>query len=321
MSDYQYPELKIDETFRKLIPPLAIDEYKQLEENLISEGCREPICIWNGVILDGHNRYEICVKHRIPFKLQSVVLHDRNEAIAWICANQLGRRNISEETRKYLIGKRFEAEKKVLVRNAAGVNQHTGEKVSPEMLGEPQTERPHNPTAERLGKEYHISHSTVEKYGRFSRSLDALANKDPSLVPKILSGKVKISHENAAVLAGYPSSEVRRISSQLSDWDVSYIGYSKTRQEVQNGIRVPKQEVVKTISSGSVKNMPKYDPDAELSSLTLTIPSWISTIERTWHIADRDNASAEAKEQLIEQLQQLKKTADLFILGIQGAEL
>ena len=81
--------LKIDEDFKNLIRPLSQDEYLQLEANLLLDGCREPITTWNGIIVDGHNRYEICKKHNIPFAVQPKEFDCREEVIVWICSNQL----------------------------------------------------------------------------------------------------------------------------------------------------------------------------------------------------------------------------------------
>ena len=94
--------LTIDPQFKNLIPPLQRTEYLQLEENLLADGCRDPLVVWRGTLIDGHNRYEICTRHSIPFSVKEMNFYCREEAIAWICANQLGRRNLSEETRKYL---------------------------------------------------------------------------------------------------------------------------------------------------------------------------------------------------------------------------
>ena len=109
--DKGYRELCIDAEFKTLIRPLRRDEYSQLEANLVLDGCRDPIIIWNGVIVDGHNRYEICNRLHIPYAVQEIDFDSREDAIVWICNNQLGRRNITEETRKYLIGRQYEAEK------------------------------------------------------------------------------------------------------------------------------------------------------------------------------------------------------------------
>ena len=125
MAEKSLRPLKIEPQFKNLIRPLQRKEYLQLEQNILSEGCRDPIILWNGVIVDGHNRYEICMRHQIPFAVIEMDFACKAEAIAWICANQLGRRNISEETRKFLIGKQFEAEKLAgTIKNPNGNNQY-----------------------------------------------------------------------------------------------------------------------------------------------------------------------------------------------------
>lgn len=88
--------LKTDEEFKHLIRPLRQREYTQLEQNILSDGCRDPIVVWNDIIVDGHNRYEICMRCDIPFEVKEMEFECREAAIAWICANQLGRRNITE---------------------------------------------------------------------------------------------------------------------------------------------------------------------------------------------------------------------------------
>ena len=61
--------LKIDEEFRTIIPPLTAEEYGNLERSLRMEGCRDAIRVWDGVIVDGHNRYEICRRWNIPYNV------------------------------------------------------------------------------------------------------------------------------------------------------------------------------------------------------------------------------------------------------------
>ena len=79
--------LKIDPEFKALIPKLRKAEYLQLESNIMTDGCREPIITWNGIIVDGHNRYEICHRHKIPFQIQEMDFDCREAVIAWICSN------------------------------------------------------------------------------------------------------------------------------------------------------------------------------------------------------------------------------------------
>ena len=65
-------KLKIDKEFKTLIRPLSPKEYEQLEANILADGCRDPIVTWHGYIIDGHNRYEICRKHNIGFKVKEM---------------------------------------------------------------------------------------------------------------------------------------------------------------------------------------------------------------------------------------------------------
>ena len=92
--------LEVDPEFKALIRPLRKDEYLQLEVNLSIDGCRDPIITWNNIIIDGHSRYEICNRLHIPYAVREMPFENRERAIVWICSNQLGRRNITEETRR-----------------------------------------------------------------------------------------------------------------------------------------------------------------------------------------------------------------------------
>lgn len=102
-------QLKIDPEFQSKISPLQFEEEQQLEQNIIAEGrLLNPIITWNGYILDGHTRYRILKKHGfIKFEVEEIQLANKYEALAWICKNQLGRRNLSPERKKFLLGKEY----------------------------------------------------------------------------------------------------------------------------------------------------------------------------------------------------------------------
>ena len=96
-------KLIIDPEFRDKIPPLTEDEFSLLEENILSDGAVfSPIVVWNDVILDGHNRYEIIQKHpELTYAIHKMPFANRYEAISWICRHQLGRRNLTPQQKKY----------------------------------------------------------------------------------------------------------------------------------------------------------------------------------------------------------------------------
>ena len=84
MDEKTVSPLKIEPKFKNLIRPLQRKEYLQLEQNILSDGCRDPIITWNGVIVDGHNRYEICMRHQIPFAVLEMDFSCEAEEIAWM---------------------------------------------------------------------------------------------------------------------------------------------------------------------------------------------------------------------------------------------
>lgn len=86
--------LHVDPEFKSLIPPLTAEEYAALEQSILADGCRDAIVTWNGIIVDGHNRYEICTTHNVPFKTVSYNFDSRDEVKEWMILNQLARRNL-----------------------------------------------------------------------------------------------------------------------------------------------------------------------------------------------------------------------------------
>jgi N6-adenosine-specific RNA methylase IME4/ParB-like chromosome segregation protein Spo0J len=88
--------IKINEDFKRLIPALTQEEYKQLEDNILKEGIREKIITWNGYIIDGHNRYEIATRWNLDYQTESKYFESENEAKIWMILNQLGRRNLMD---------------------------------------------------------------------------------------------------------------------------------------------------------------------------------------------------------------------------------
>ena len=308
----QLQTLKIDEEFKTLLAPLTSEEFEQLETNIKKEGCREPLSVWHGIIVDGHNRYNICHKHNIPFLTHSLDFANRDEAIAWICANQLGRRNISEETKKYLIGKKYEIEKMIGARNSMGINQHTS-------IEKPTVPTPsHNKTASEMAKQYSLSHSTIYKYGIYSKYIDILQAKCPEITEKILAGNIKASHENIVNLSRLSKNELYSLLEHFNSSKNGQITYADIRHELQwkNSRKGTAKQPIVPQQELPIKQIPKFDPDAEISSLSLTIPSWISSIERTQKNTLFGQTTLGARQALYIQLENLRRVASNLLYAI-----
>ncbi|MDD5487032.1 MAG: MT-A70 family methyltransferase [Dehalococcoidales bacterium] len=168
---------RINPEFKNLISPLTPEEYAGLEKSIIEEGCRDPLSVWGDTIVDGHNRYEICHRHNIPFDFHVLKFPLPEDAIAWIINNQLARRNLTPEQRNYLIGKQYEERKKQVGRPAK-LPQSEG-------ISE---------TAEIMATEHKIGRATVERAAAFSRAVDAIAeNVGVDARQKILGRETKLT--------------------------------------------------------------------------------------------------------------------------------
>ena len=132
-------QLKIDPEFQRQINPPTFEEKHQLEMNILKEErVQNPIITWNGYIVDGYTRYQILRKYPfIPFEVIERKFSNRYEALAWICKNQLGRRNLTPEQKKFLIGKQAEAEKQI---KSFHGNQYTLASESGLVQNEPDTQ-------------------------------------------------------------------------------------------------------------------------------------------------------------------------------------
>jgi hypothetical protein len=173
-------ELKIDQEFLNLIPPLTEVEYEQLTENILTHGCRDPIITWRGAIIDGHNRYGICQCHNIPFETAAASFSCRYDAVVWIIENQLGRRNLTDAMRIELASCKADMLRKKAKENLS----HTG--------GDKKNGNGNGPVEETvnvrksIAREAGVSEWKVHKYIKIKESGDA------KLLEQVKRGEVKI---------------------------------------------------------------------------------------------------------------------------------
>lgn len=192
-------DLMIDQEFADKISPLTKEEFEQLEANILADGVViNPLIVWNGVIVDGHNRFQILQMHPdIPYTVHQKEFTDRYEVIAWICKNQLGRRNLTPAQRKYLIGKQYEAEK--ATRGGSIFREHdegTGQFTS---MGQnvPLRER----TSAVIAKEIGTNERYVRRAEEFAKGLDAAEEVSPGIKQEVFSGSLKTTDSDVAAIA------------------------------------------------------------------------------------------------------------------------
>ena len=193
------PPLRIDPEFESRIPPLTETEYRQLEENILAEGMvLMPIIVWNGTIIDGHNRYRIAQAHpQIIYTVYEKDFENRYEALAWICKNQLGRRNLTKVQMELLLGERYEAEK--MAERFRG-NQYTSAGKSGAGQNGPREEHRHQ-TRQRIADEAGVSEAAIKRYAQFAKGVAAAEEAAPGFRQKILGGEVKPTQQEMQAIA------------------------------------------------------------------------------------------------------------------------
>lgn len=151
-----------------------------------------------------------------------------------------------------------------------------------------------------------------------SKALDVVGQADPELPGKVLSGTFKISHENLVALSKMPPEEIRRIGSKPEDLQHPFTSYSDTRKEFADTDEEPVEPMQETLPL--IKITPMHDPDAEIAGLTLTVPSWVSSIERARNNADMNAASTGAKSRLEEALLSLQEKVSEMLSDIREVD-
>lgn len=177
--------IRIDPEFESLIPPLTADEFKQLEENCVAEGIRDPLVVWStgkpgddDILVDGHNRWKISANHGgILFTTKRIMFKDRDEVKKWIIQNQFGRRNLSAYDRSVLALKL-----KPLIQEKAKENQGERTDICQK------SDRSSIDTKKELAKAAGVSHDTIHKVEKIE------AEASEKTKQAIRNGDISINH-------------------------------------------------------------------------------------------------------------------------------
>lgn len=251
--------IKINPEFEHLIPPLVDEEFELLKSNIISE--REiytPIFIWNGFIIDGHHRYRILSENTdIKFRVVEKAFDSKYEAISWICNNQLGRRNLTPENKKYLIGKRYDAEKK-----ANGASDGFRGNRYQKLVGDKNCHLldKKEKTRKRIADESNVSEGYVMYADLFAKGVDAADEVVPGIKQEILSGKIKRTAKEIAEIAKAPQEERRTLTENLrlnKQYDKKPVNFNQNIKSIAAEMRdlstpVTDESVLETLQ-GAVK--------------------------------------------------------------------
>ena len=168
-------EITIDPEFKDLLCPLTESEKKYLEEQILKNGCLSALLVEKNtnVLIDGHNRLEICKRLNLPFEVKKIEISERKDIEKWIIGNQLGRRNLTPERQKVYIAQLYRSEKK-----KAGFeeghefkgNQHSNNKNVVRGQNDPAAKS--HETAKKIAEQVGKSEKTVRRYDKEVEALE-----------------------------------------------------------------------------------------------------------------------------------------------------
>jgi hypothetical protein len=198
--------LKVNPAFQSLIPLQSKGELLALEESIQAEGCRDPLTTWKGrsVVLDGHTRRELCIKHKKQVKVREVELADEKAAVEYILQVQRQRRNLTREAMSYFRGVEYKAVKQ----------QHGGNRRGRRSRDQ---NDPLKKTSALLAEKHGVSEMTIKRDGVFALVIDKIVQEygDAEIKRKLLGADVRLTQGMARALVKTPAKERKRVVDEL----------------------------------------------------------------------------------------------------------
>ncbi len=247
-------EVVILEELKMFIPPLNSEELQILEDSILQDGCRDDLVVWQRtfeefILVDGHNRYNICKKHNLSYGVLVRPFADLNDVKNFMISNQLGKRNTSDEVKSYLRGVQYAKYKKN--HSGTGANQYTkndekelrgqnvllAENDEKELRGQnvllaKNSEKTYN----KLAQTHKVSSKTIQRDEKFAENLDKFSGENVDLKWNILNKNFLISKNDLEKISKLSDAEIQKIREE-------FIATKK--------INLPKNESKKTTSKNN----------------------------------------------------------------------
>ena len=285
---------EIDPEFKRLSVPLTPEEERRLENSLIREGCKEPIAVWHGCILDGHKRYEICSYEEMEYETVEMDFATKDEALLWVCKKHLAAAKPDSTAFRYLLGKRYDFEREMYKKNPEKV--HITYMKKRDRVGA---------VCGTLAEETNMNPCTVRRYGTLALQLDQIAEKDMAMFEAILAEKISLTYGKVMKYSEMEPAKLISTRRRLLHDDIKMRQRKPRKKAAESEKKEQKMEQAAPLEMG-IKEMPAFDPDMEFRGLALTIPTWMNAIARSRAKTNIELVSEPTKAQLAVILRRLE---------------
>lgn len=301
---------------RILEMPHSENAVKSIIDKLKRTMIKPEFLVWQNYLLLDFRIFELCEQQGIPYTIKQVPFSTLNEALSWVCSNQLEREDLTSEYQKYLIGKKYISE----------INfQEEAQKTAETEYSQLRTKLPKRTKLEIasvISKDQDISRATVMKYQLYTSAIDRILKFNQNIACKILTGEIKVSLTNTLTMGDLSENDLKELCNAVQDSGKERISINDINEIKQRNEVIPveiKAESKPVNEEPRIRQMPVFDPDSEISSLSLTIPSWVSSMERANKHTIYEDTSVSARINLIKELAILERTISIIQKEIEEA--
>ena len=204
IKEIRKQEIVVDQEIKDRLWKLNETEYNNLKESILNDGCRESLILWNNILIDGHNRFEICKSFGVEYKTIQKQFKSKNDVMKWIDTNQLSRRNITDEQRTILYGRISKINK---IDGFKG-NRFTNIVVEDKMSA--------TRNQEKAAKELNISAKTLQRAEKYVDAIEDLKKVTSNeVVNNILSGNYNLTKEATIQISKLPENEQKEVINKM----------------------------------------------------------------------------------------------------------
>ena len=262
-------------------------------------------------------RYRILKKHGfIKFEVEEIQLANKYEALAWICKNQLGRRNLSPERKKFLLGKEYESTK-------LAVGAPLGSKHGIRKCGQNDHIFTESRTCQRIASEHGVGEKTVRRAEKYSQGIDAAEEAVPGAQEEILTGRIKATDAQIAALPAIPKEERPAILDELrkekSKRNENLLSRLKPERPPPKSAPPKPPEPPQNEEPAAPEPVTPFPPEEEIEPASNGPPSFLQKIQgHKRHLSEEDMARLKVSVDS-RYRDRIAKSGSIMLCELQGA--
>jgi hypothetical protein len=225
---------------------------------------------------------------------------DKWEAFEWMYKKQLGRRNLTEEQKTYMIGKMYEARKKSVGAQKGNANAEK------QCAQNEHIEKTPNRTAESIAAEVGVGRETVKRSEKFSKGVDALRESNPEAADAVLKGNSGATKAEISELPNKTAGEIKKVAEDILSGEIK-----KKREKPSKEDREAISKIVEVMYNPDA--MPEFTIDFLIEDIQLNGAAYVDLLRST--LTDRSTLLtpenrpnvAKAIQEIIDKIQKVKE--------------